>query len=168
MDGTLAIIFLITSLTDMTFEHCPEGCLKREDAQSYLAVGAHDVRFQGNSISKEVQLTYRMDRNYGPFQPTIAASAAANGATWVGLGATYEKMFGNVVFNTSLLPGYYANGNGPDLGFPIEFRSTVALGYSFGNGMRLSVSYDHRSNSELGKINPGLETYGLQISFPLK
>ena len=166
MDGTLAFIFLLTSLTDMAVEHCPTGCLKPVERQAYVTTGLHDVRHLGSSISTEGYISYRMNRAYGPFQPTVAASVAANGATWVGVGATWERTFGDLVLMTSLIPGYYQNGNGPDLGFPLEFRSTIGAGYNFDNGMRLSVTFDHRSNSELGKVNPGLETYGLQLSIP--
>jgi len=167
MDGTLAFIFLIVSLTDMAVDYCPSGCVQQNGKQAYITLGAQDLRFEGASISQEAFVSYRMAQSYGPFQPTVAASVAANGASWVGFGATWEKTFGDLVLTTSLLPGYYNKGrSGPDLGFPLEFRSSIGAGYNFDNGMRLSVTYDHRSNAELGKINPGLETYGLQLSIP--
>ncbi len=30
MDGTLGLIWLLTSLTDMTLNDCPNGCLRTE------------------------------------------------------------------------------------------------------------------------------------------
>ena len=63
--------------------------------------------------------------------------------------------------------GYYANGDGPDLGFPLEFRSGVELGYRFDNRSRLAVGFSHISNADLGDRNPGTEIVTMTYSIPV-
>ncbi|OZA01556.1 MAG: hypothetical protein B7Y02_17545 [Rhodobacterales bacterium 17-64-5] len=57
-------------------------------------------------------------------------------------------------------------GDGPDLGGPVEFRSGVEIGFIANNGLRFGLSYDHRSNGGIYEDNPGLETVQLRLSVP--
>ena len=89
MDGALAIIFLIASLTDMAFTDCPTGCLAQSDATSRLSFQAVKVEFQENIIGSEIYVGYDFGTAYGPFQPTLGASVTDLGDVWVGIGAKW-------------------------------------------------------------------------------
>lgn len=171
MDGTLALIFLITSLTDMGVNDCRSGgCLQQSDAVARVSLQAANVIFQEDHISEEIYVGYDMNRRYGPFQPTFAASVTGEGATWVGAGAKWTSRRiseGPFFFEASVMPGLYARGDGPDLGGNLQFRSAVGGGYIFDNGATLSVLYDHRSNADTNDLNPGLETIAIRYAFAL-
>jgi hypothetical protein len=170
MDGTFAIIFFITGLTDTYLNACPIGCYQRQDAPARAALQISDVVFQDDSISEEIYVTYDLARRYGVFQPVIGASATSDGSLWVGAGAkwtTQRVIDGPFFVEASFMPGLYAQGDGPDLGLPLEFRSALGVGYAFDNGATLSVLADHRSNGDLKDLNPGLETLGLRFAMVL-
>jgi hypothetical protein len=64
-------------------------------------------------------------------------------------------------------PGYYRQGNGKDLGYPLEFRSQLELGFRFAPGQRFSIAFAHLSNGGLGRSNPGQESLTLAWQVPL-
>lgn len=169
MDGTFAVLFLLAGLTDMSVNYCGDGCLAERDVQKRFSISAGDVQFQDNSIASEVYARYELARSYGPFQPTFGVSVTDEGSAWVGFGATYTGKFARDrgYVQLHLMPGLYARGSGPDLGFPIEFRSGAEIGYEARNGIRVGISYDHRSNADIKSVNPGLETIQLRVSVPL-
>ena len=170
MDASLALLFLVATLSDMGLTDCrTDGCFARADAQQDISLSYGDVIFQDKTIGNEVYVKYGLGRTYGPFQPAIGVSVTDDGAAWIGFGATYTKSFAGdrVYAQLSLLPGLYARGSGPDLGHVIEFRSGAEIGYRARNGMRFGVSYDHRSNADLSKPNPGMETLQFRVSVPL-
>ncbi|WP_412508121.1 acyloxyacyl hydrolase [Roseovarius sp. SYSU LYC5161] len=169
MDGTLAAIYLIASLFDMSLNHCPQGCLARDAAPARLSVQAADVIFQEDSIGQELYLGYDLDHAYGPFQSTVALSMTDQGAGWAGLGvkSRFEIGQAGLFAEGSIMPGYHSAGDGPDLGGALQIRSALGMGYEFGNGASLSVIYDHRSNAETQALNPGLETLSIRYQVAL-
>ena len=65
------------------------------------------------------------------------------------------------------MTGLYEEGDGVDLGGPIEFRSGLAIGYINKAGVKMSLSVDHRSNLGIYSSNPGLETVQFRVAFPI-
>ena len=169
MDGTLAVLFLAASLTDMALNDCQTGCMAERDATRRLSFQVSKVEFGREIIGDEVYVGYDMGTRHGPFQPTFGASVTDTGDMWVGVGAkwTSERAFDNAFFaEASLMPGYYAKGSGPELGGVLQFRSSLGVGYAFDTGMTVLASYDHRSNGDTQFTNPGLETIALRVAFP--
>jgi hypothetical protein len=168
MDGSLAIIFLITSLTDMGFNDCPTaGCLEQDSATARISIQTSHIVFQERRINEEIYVGYDMDRSYGPFQPTFGVSVSGNGASWVGAGFKWTSegiIDGPFFVETSLMPGYFYRGDGPDIGGHLHFRSAFGIGYQFDNEATLSVLYDHRSNADTQDLNPGLETIAVRYA----
>ena len=83
---------------------------------------------------------------------------------------------GGILFDIALRPvmitpsfgvGLYGRGEGRDLGFPVEFRSQLELGYRFENQMRVSVAYSHISNANLSETNPGVDIISAYLHFPV-
>ncbi len=168
MDGTLAIIFAVASLTDMALSDCPTGCVAPDIATPRLSFQAGVTEFQERYIGQEVYLGYDLGRRYGPFQPTFGASITETGDTWVGAGAKWTTAnsfaIGPVFIEASLMPGYYAHSDGPDIGGALQFRSALGVGYTFDNGSTVTVLYDHRSNADRLEENPGLETLAVRYA----
>lgn len=167
MDGTLALIWLVTSLGDMAINDCPDGCLKVEKVQPRVSYQFADVQFNEESIGQEFYLGYDSHRQPGPFNPTYGLSVTTDGAAWFGIGWKWTSQ--NVVdsplfIETSLMPGVFYQGDGPDLGGNLQFRSALGVGYEFDNGNTLTVSYDHRSNADTQALNPGLETLSIRYA----
>ncbi|MEJ6401850.1 acyloxyacyl hydrolase [Yoonia sp. 2307UL14-13] len=168
MDGTLAVIWFLTSLTDMKINECPNGCLTRQDAPARLSIQGAQVIFQEDDIGEEIYVGYDSPYRYGPFHLTYGASVTDDGAAWIGAGAkwtTRNILDGPFFIETSFMPGLYARGDGPDLGGALHFRSALGAGYVFDNGATLTVSYDHRSNGDTQNVNPGLETLAIRYAF---
>lgn len=170
MDGTLAALFLVAGLTDMTMNYCDDGCLAVAPLDKRIALSAGDVEFQGSSIASEVYLRYDLPKKYGPFQPAMGISVTDDGSVWYGAGSSWTYSFARNkgYFQLHLMPGIYGKGKGPDLGSVVEFRSGAEIGYETARGVRIGLSFDHRSNADTGSINPGLETIQLRASFPLR
>jgi hypothetical protein len=170
MDGTLAVIFLVAGLSDMVVNDCPTGCLQQTNTTARFSVQASDVIFQEDSIDQEIYLGYDTGNYYGPFQTTYGASATADGDLWVGVGAKWTSKninAGPLFIEASLMPGLYAQNDGPDIGGTLQFRSALGAGYEFDNGGTLTVLYDHRSNGDTQALNPGLETLGIRYAFAI-
>jgi hypothetical protein len=64
-------------------------------------------------------------------------------------------------------PGYYYLGQGINLGYPLEFRSSVNLNYVFPGKTAIGLEFSHISNANLGTSNPGTETLVVYFRFPL-
>ena len=167
MDGTLAVIFLATSLTDMVLSDCPTGCLARSEAPAQIAYQVGEVAFQDDDIGTEVYLGYHLGYKAGPFQPSFGLSVTQDGSTWAGAGArwTSEQVLGGpVFFEASLMPGFYVQGDGVDLGGNLQFRSRLGVGVKLSDTAAVSVGYDHRSNADTDRTNPGLEVLSLRFT----
>ena len=170
MDGTFAVIFFIVGLADTYLNECQIGCFQQRDAPARAALQLSETYFQSENISTELYATYDLPRSYGVFQPVIGASATSDGDLWLGTGAkwtTQSVIEGPFFVELSFMPGLYIQADGPDLGGPLEFRGALGVGYAFDNGATLMVLADHRSNADLGDINPGLETVGFRFAMPL-
>ncbi|MEJ6398934.1 acyloxyacyl hydrolase [Yoonia sp. 208BN28-4] len=168
MDGTLAVIFALTSLADMALNDCPTGCLVEGRTVQRLSFQTGATEFQEDFIGTEIYAGYDMGRTYGPFQPTMAISVTDTGDTWLGVGAKWTSndilTAGPLFVETSLMPGIYFAGDGPDIGGAMQFRSAFGIGYALGNGATVSVLYDHRSNADTQNLNPGLETLSIRYA----
>ena len=173
MDGRLAVLFFVVGLADMKTNDCDTGCLARTPAQKALSLSFGDVIFQEKSIGREAYVRYDLGTSFGPFQPAVGLSITDTNDVWVGFGATHTTRFWDRPSGVGgyaqlhFMPGVYAQGSGPNLGHDIEFRSGGEIGWQARSGVRVGVSYDHRSNGGISNVNPGMETLQLRVSVPL-
>jgi lipid A 3-O-deacylase len=169
----LAVLFFVIGLTDMKSNDCDMGCLARTPAQEAISLSFGNLIFQEKSVGREAYLRYDLGMSFGLFQPAIGLSMTDTNDVWVGFGATHTTRFWERPSGTGgyaqlhFMPGVYAQGNGPDLGHDIEFRSGAEIGWQAKSGMHIGVSYDHRSNGGISNVNPGMETLQLRVSVPL-
>ncbi|WP_371169621.1 acyloxyacyl hydrolase [Aliiroseovarius sp. 2305UL8-7] len=170
MDGTLAVLFLLTGLIDMWVNHCDRSCVKPVAAVARHAISAGDLIFEADSIGGELYYRYDLPVAFGPFQPAVGVSVDNLGDFWFGAGAvnSFHLWEDRAFAQLSFMPGIWMRGGGPVMGHPIEFRSGVDAGYQDPAGRRYSLSLDHRSNGDIVPINPGLETLQVRVSLPLE
>ena len=95
---------------------------------------------------------------------TIASDteASASSATWPRAAGRRGAAFGlglGLYFGPSFAPGLYHEGDGKDLGHPLEFKSEVQLSLDLFKNSELGFSYNHISNASLGDKNPGANSY---------
>ena len=93
------------------------------------------------------------------YSPITGAFITGNNAFYIYTGIQAEYKIGNFIINPSFAPGYYGEGNGKDLGYPLEFKTEVQLAFDLSESTHLGMSYNHISNASLGDKNPGANSY---------
>ena len=99
------------------------------------------------------------DTFLGKLSPITGGFITEKSAFYVYTGAQADYEFGFFTITPSFAPGYYNQGDGKDLGFPLEFKSEVQVSLDLNNSTRLGMSYNHISNASLGSKNPGANSY---------
>ena len=95
----------------------------------------------------------------GKLSPITGGFITENKALYVYTGAQTDFEFGSFTITPSFAPGYYNQGDGKDLGYPLEFKSEVQISLDLNDSTRLGMSYNHISNASLGSKNPGANSY---------
>lgn len=120
----------------------------------------------------QFQIEYKWSASWKGIQPFICAMATQKGSLYFCFGGCYDffmkKYF---VITLAFAPGIYFKNGGKDLGFPLEFRSSIAFAFEFPNQDRLGLQFYHISNASLGHTighkNPGEESlvvfYGISF-----
>ncbi len=93
--------------------------------------------------------------------PVVGGLVTAKSATMFYGG--FETNLGSdlIYLNISSSTGIYNNGDGKDLGNPIQFKSEVNLFYSLSKVSRIGIGSHHISNAGLDSVNPGTNNYYL-------
>lgn len=171
MDGRLAVLFWLMSLPSAEVQG-DKFSIHRPELTDRLAVSMGTTLYQDEAKSFETRLTYIYgEKLFDRLHPMVDLSVTSSGGTWIGAGFYQQIDFSinnvDLFAGFSFAPGLYMRGDEVDLGHPIEFRSGVELGWKAPNDWQFSVLYDHRSNADLGKKNPGMETLQFRISKPI-
>ena len=95
----------------------------------------------------------------GKLSPITGGFVTENSAFYIYTGAQADYEFGSLTITPSFAPGYYNQGDGKDLGYPLEFKSEVQVSLNLNDNTRLGMSYNHISNASLGSKNPGANSY---------
>jgi lipid A 3-O-deacylase len=102
-------------------------------------------------------------------RPQAGAFVTFSGAVMVYGGLVWPaRPFPWLVIRTGAAAGYYENGKGIDLGYPLEFRLSLAVLYTFRNGSELGLEASHISNANLSPDNPGTEALSVTWQIPLR
>ena len=70
---------------------------------------------------------------------------------------------GGLLFTPSFSPGLYHAGDGKDLNHILEFKTEVQLSFAFSENSNIAMSYNHISNGNLAKDNPGANNYAFNF-----
>ena len=133
-----------------------------------LQAGGYDVS-QGDDSAALGAIEYRFRDQFNGLRPVVGFMATSDEATYAYAGAYWDLPLNTAPF--VITPGFqagaYSQGNGKDLGYGIEFRSTIEAAYEFESGHRLGLGFSHLSNASLGSDNPGTETLQMVYSYPM-
>jgi hypothetical protein len=168
MDSRFAVFFMIMGGLDTYLNECPTECLGSGSAPERLHIQYGDTYFQEDIIGDELYVSYDLPRYIGAVQPTVGASLTDTQDLWFGAGGKWstERITDWPIYiELSLMPGIYLQGDGENIGYPLQFRGSLAAGYHFDNGASVSVVFDHRSNANITEWNPGIETLGIRLSY---
>lgn len=143
--------------------------LKAENEERFallsLGVGAYNI--VRNQRTVQYQVEYKWKNSIHHIQPFISSFITNHGSFYVcGGGCLDVIFFKKLIITPSFGAGLYFKGKGKDLGFPLEFRSSMALSYQFENRNRIGAQFYHISNASLGHRNPGEESLIIFFSFP--
>lgn len=104
---------------------------------------------------------------YVSFRPLVGLMATVEGSCYAYAGLNFDLLFGHVLFAPGFAAGYYAQGHGKNLGYPVEFRSGVELAWQCDDWRRFGLHFYHLSNASLGRRNPGEESLVFFYDLPL-
>lgn len=137
-----------------------------------VAAGSFDV-YRPKYQSFEFDLEWKMPWDY-PLNPYVSVRPLLGLMTTVKrsfygcLGIDFEiLLLRHIYFAPGFAAGYYAKGGGKDLGFPLEFRSGIELGWQFCDSKRLGLHFYHLSNASIGSRNPGEESLIFFLDIPI-
>ena len=115
----------------------------------------------------EAGLQWRGGGHWWVFHPMAGGMVTHKGSCNLYAGFSFDLPLGNrLVLRPSFAPGYYNKGSGKDLGYSLEFRSGLEVGWRFSNGTRLGVEFNHISNASLGDRNPGANSLVAMLAIP--
>ena len=100
-----------------------------------------------------------IDSFLGKISPITGFMLTENKAGYVYTGVQAHYKIGRVNIVPSFTPGIYGEGDGKDLGHPVEFKSEVQLSLDLFSNSEVGFSYNHMSNASLGEKNPGANSY---------
>ncbi len=138
-----------------------------EDIVSF-GVGYYDV-FDDESAA-DWRLEYRWDYDlFWELKPFAGVEVTTDGSLYGNTGLYKDFFISDEVFVTpSFAVGIYEEGGSDlNLGYFLEFRSQIEIGYEFESGRRLSLGLSHISNASLGEHNPGTEILGIYYHVPV-
>jgi hypothetical protein len=155
-------------------ESIDKDSLAALNADSFAILGGSELMHltKGVMVYPEVRAEYIYGGlSWDSFRPRFAVTESARGDFWAGAGVDYEKYWSinktqAIFVGVNFLPGYYHPG-AMQLGSPIEFRSQLEMGLVQAGSWRVSAYIEHRSNASIGRINPGIEAFGLNLGLSL-
>lgn len=140
------------------------------EGQEHLVVyaGAYDFT-QKDDQATLGGIEYRFADQFNGLRPVVGFMATTDEATYLYGGAYWDLPLNTAPFvvTPGFQAGAYSHGNGKDLGYGLEFRSTIEVAYEFDGGNRLGLGFSHLSNASLGSDNPGTETVQVVYSHPM-
>ena len=138
-----------------------------------VGAGAFDVTPSSTShtggTAAELRAEYRFGDVLWFVAPFIGVEGTSSAAFYGYGGFGIDINFGpNIVLTPNVAAGYFARGNGTNLGSWWEFRAGVEVAWRFEDMSRLGVAVHHMSNAGLTKRNPGQQSVLLMYSVPLR
>ena len=160
---TSFIPIVLTSFTFFNFAYSADENTNKYKTELNFFTGMFDWS-DHKQASGLIGLQHQNDKlfieaDHGRFSPITGAFITSKNAFYIYTGVQAEYQFGSLVITPSFAPGYYGEGNGKDLGYPLEFKSEIQMSFDLSNSTHLGMSYNHISNASLGKKNPGANSY---------
>jgi hypothetical protein len=143
------------------------GAEAQPDLTFSVATGQYGMRKEiPHSLGIDFEL--RPPWRWNLIRPVAGLLTSSHGGAYIYSGFVVEiPLPGGLMLTPGFAPGVVVDEGGRELGFPIEFRSSVELSWSPDNRLRLGLGLSHISNASLGYRNPGVEVLSFGFTFPL-
>ena len=160
---TSFILIVLTSFTFFNFAYSADENTNEYKTELNFFTGMFDWS-DHKQASGLIGLQHQNDELFiqtenSKFSPITGAFITSKNAFYIYTGVQAEYRFGSLVITPSFAPGYYGEGNGKDLGYPLEFKTEVQMSFDVNDSTHLGMSYNHISNASLGNKNPGANSY---------
>lgn len=136
-----------------------------EPVQWAVYAGSWGVEKQG--AASELGIEIQRPLKYAGFDLIGGLAGTDDEAVWAYLGTSYSWQPNG---KWRLRPGFavslFEDGDGKDLGGPVEFRSSLEATYQLRNKVRLGLMVYHLSNAGFYDLNPGANSLVFVIGFP--
>ena len=143
--------------------------MARADGPDLLTLGAGVFDFNDNETHALGAAEIRLGKQFLYLQPFGGLMVNGHGGGQLYLGVLADIPIGDHFRITpNFAPGFYWEGEGKDLGYPLEFRSGIELAWEFDNRSRVGLAVHHLSNASIADKNPGTETITLFYSHPIE
>jgi len=129
-----------------------------------LAGGLFDPFDGDDALAGNLEL--RFGRKFHFVGPVIGLLANTDDAFFGYGGIHADFAIGRFAIDLSWGAGGYERGDSRYLGGVFQFIENLTIAYSFKDGLRAGVRYQHISNADLHKSNPGNDSLFLSIAFP--
>ncbi|MDN3503960.1 MAG: acyloxyacyl hydrolase [Rhabdochlamydiaceae bacterium] len=116
----------------------------------------------------QFQMEYRTALSIAMARPFIGMFTTTKFNYYLYAGIGWDLHFSKyLVVTPSFAPGIYFQGHDKNLGYPLEFRTSLEVAYKFPSKARLGVQFYHISNASIGEKNPGEESLIFFYSIPI-
>jgi lipid A 3-O-deacylase len=131
-----------------------------------IGAGGFDI-FKDRNRTWQLHIDYKPSIHYWKIRPMVGIMMTKKGSIYTFSGIVFDFILKDMCFVTpSFSAGYYYQGDGKDLGYPLEFKSGIEIGYRFKDKSRIGLNFYHLSNASIRKRNPGEESLILFYSIP--
>ena len=160
---------LTAALALATAPALAEDAAAKPAAPALLGLGVGYVDVFDTEHAASLHVDYRPETRWGPLAPIMGGMITSRGSAYAfaGIGVEIPTPFEQVQFFPSFGAGLYAHGDGKDLGYPVEFRSSIEIQYLLENQGRVIAGIQHLSNASLGDDNQGTEIVSVHYAMPV-
>lgn len=131
-----------------------------------FGVGPYNVLREKKEVQGRVE--YRFSDQFFYLKPQVGILGTDQKSVYAYAGVRLDVyLTDHVVVTPNFDLGYWAKGDGKNLGSWMEFKSGGEIAYRFDDHSRLGIAFDHMSNAGLTKSNPGVESLVVLYSYPL-
>ncbi|MGH9381154.1 MAG: acyloxyacyl hydrolase [Thermoanaerobaculia bacterium] len=132
-----------------------------------LGAGGFDAVRQDDIATHGAFRAALRPRRFG-IRPVAGLFATSDESVYGYVGAAREfPLSRRFLLTPQFSAGAYTQGDGKDLGYGLEFLSSLELSCRLGNGSRIGLAYQHISNGSISDDNPGAEIVLLTWTWPL-
>jgi len=140
-----------------------------------VAIGTFEItREKWRTCEFELEYKFHVNALKSPlscleFRPLVGVMSNMWKSVYVYAGINFDLLFfDHLLIAPGFAAGYYGQGDGKNLGYPIEFRSGIELAWQFSDWRRLGVHFYHLSNASLSRRNPGEESLVFFYDIPIR
>ena len=161
--SVLSILTILLVVCFVNFKSLADENLKEKETELNVFTGLFDFsdhKQKAGLIGLQHQNEDLFRKSFlGKLSPITGGFLTDNSAFYFYTGVQAEYELGFLTITPSFAPGYYNEGDGKDLGYPLEFKSEIQISFDLSDTSHLGMSYNHISNASLGTKNPGANSY---------